>query len=205
MFTNGNNRPITFASFNSKEGLFVLKDKEGNKSTYTQVRDITISSLKVEDDTYEGQPLKKLRVRAANTNGDVSVTFNLAAGATAKLVALLANADMSAPLGISAQTYKAGSAPKFMNGEVLKNDLVMMSVYQKGKYVRPVEGMPKVVMVKVGNKEVADTSARDAWVEGKIAEIQSKLTGKIEHEDEEPPVFPPSGPDVEDLPEDLPF
>lgn len=203
MFTNGNSRPITFASFNSKEGVFVVKDKEGNKNTYSQVRDITISSLKVEDDTYEGQPLKKLRIRAANTDGDVSMTFNMAAGATAKLVALLANADMGAPLGVSAQTYKAGTSPKFLNGETLKNDLVSMSVYQKGGYVRPVDGMPKVTMVKVGNKEVADTSARDAWVEGKIAEIQAKLANKGVHE--EPPVFPPSESGAEDLPEDLPF
>ena len=102
-FTNGNSnsRPITFASFNSKEGVFVLKDKEGNKNTYSQVRDITVQSLRIEADHYEGQPLRKLRIRASNTDGDVSITFNMAAGATAKLVALLANADVSAPLGMS--------------------------------------------------------------------------------------------------------
>lgn len=201
-FTNGNSRPITFASFNSKEGVFVVKDKDGNKQKYTQVRDITLQSLRIEDDVYEGQPLRKLRIRAANTEGDVSITFNLAAGATAKLVALLANADIGAPLGITAHIYKAGTAPKFLNGEVLKNDLVQMSVYQKGGYVRPVDGMPKVVMVKVGNKEVADTSARDAWVEAKIAELQAKLASKGVHE--EPPVagVTEAG---QDLPEDLPF
>ena len=202
-FTNGNSRPITFASFNSKEGVFVLKDKD-NKNTYSQVRDITVQSLRIEDDTYEGKPLRKLRIRASNTDGDVSITFNMAAGATAKLVALLANADVSAPLGISATVYKAGTSPKFLNGEVLKNDMIQMSVYQKGGYIRPVDGMPKATMVKVGNKEVADTSARDAWVEAKIAEIQAKLATRGIHE--EPPVAGAvDAPDAGDLPDDLPF
>lgn len=211
MFSNGNGKPATFAGFNAKQGAFVLskKDDAGNRPAFSQIRDVTVTRASVKDDEYEGQPLRKLQLTLENGTERSIVEFNMAVGVVAKLVAMLNKADLSKPLGLSAQLRKEGSTYKRKDGtmsEPLKRDMADLSVYQGG-YIRlnADEVPPKTEKVMVGKKEVVDTSARDEWVEAKVAALIAKL-GSTER-DEPPHHDAPTGNDaLADIPEDdIPF
>lgn len=190
MFHNSNNANVTFARFNGKTGQFDVK-KDGDKQHFSQVRDVMVTKISTREDSYEGKPRTDLQLRVSGKDGDAIISFNTASGSTAKLLALLDAADLSKPLGLSGQMLQAGTTPKGFN-EPLKNDLISISVFQDG-WVKPKVEVPKAVMVKVGNKEVADTSARDEFVTQKIAE----LIGKAGHASPETTVEVDS--------EDIPF
>ncbi len=181
MFSNGSGESLTFAKFNSKLGAFVVKDKEGKKTQFSQIRDVVITKLGLRDGEYEGQPYTELVMRLKNANGSSQVSFNIATSACAKMVSILNAADLSKPLGFSGQLLAKGTSFKGSGGEavVLENDLVSISIYQNG-FLKPSAEVPKVVMVKVGNKEVADTSARDAFTEAQIALLESKMTAPVD-------------------------
>lgn len=172
MFQNSNGGNMTFARFNGKTGKFDVK-KDGVKQHFNQLRDVVVTKIDTRDDSYEGKPRTDLQVRVTGKDGDAIISFNTASGSTAKLVALLCAADLSKPLGLSGQMLAAGTTPKGFN-EPLKNDLISISVFQDG-WVKPVVEVPKTVMVQVGNKEVADTSAREDFVAKTIAELMGKV------------------------------
>lgn len=174
MFSNGNSESLTFAKFNSKLGAFVVKDKEGNKQSFSQIRDVMVTKIGTRDGEYEGQPYTELVMRLKGKDETAQVSFNVATGACAKLVSILNGADLSKPIGLSGQLLKAGTTPKGFT-EPLNNDLVSVSVFQDG-WLKPTAEVPKVTMVKVGNKEVADTSARDAFTMAQIEALEAKVT-----------------------------
>jgi len=180
MFTNGNSVPTTFAAFNGKAGAFVV-NKNGEKQTFSQIRDARVTRASIKDDEFEGQPLKKLRLTLEDANGRAIVDFNMGMGVVAKMVGLLLKADLSAPLGLSAQLKKAGTTYTRKDGSVsepLKSDLADISVYQGGYLQLGVDELPpKAEKVTVGKKEVSDTSARDEWTEARVAELIAKLNG----------------------------
>lgn len=210
MFSNGNGKPATFAGFNAKQGAFVLskKDEAGNRPTFTQIRDVVVTRAAVKDDEYEGQPLRKLQLTLENGTERSIVEFNMAVGVVSKLVAMLLKADLSKPLGLSAQLRKEGSSYKKKDGsmsEPLKRDMADLSVYQGG-YIRlnADELPPKTEKVTVGKKEVMDTSARDEWCEAKVAQLIAKLGST----DREEPHHDDTGADnsaLADLGDDIPF
>lgn len=172
MFQNSNGGKMTFARFNGKTGQFDVK-KDGEKQHFNQLRDVVVTKIDTRDDSYEGKPRTDLQVRVTGKDGDAIISFNTASGSTAKLVALLSAADLTKPLGLSGQMLAAGTTPKGFN-EPLQNDLVSISVFQDG-WVKPAVAVPKTVMVKVGNKDVADTSAREEFVAKTIAELMGKV------------------------------
>jgi hypothetical protein len=182
MFTNGNGTSKTFARFNTKEGFFQIKKGKGDDKTvetFSQVRDVTITKIDIQNDEYEGKPITYLRLHASGKDSEAIISFNMASGVTAKLVTLLSAADLSQPLGLSGQLLKAGTTPKGFN-EPLRKDLVSISVFQNG-WVRPAAELPEIQMVKVGNKDVADTSARDVMVQALVEELITKTSG-VSHE-----------------------
>ena len=172
MFQNSNGGNVTFARFNGKTGKFDVK-KDGEKLHFNQLRDVMVTKIDTRDDSYEGKPRTDLQVRVTGKDGDAIISFNTASGSTAKLVAMLCAADLTKPLGLSGQMLAAGTTPKGFS-EPLNNDLVSISVFQDG-WVKPAVEVPKTVMVKVGNKEVSDTSAREEFVAKTIAELMGKV------------------------------
>lgn len=172
MFQNSNGGNMTFARFNGKTGKFDVK-KDGEKQHFNQLRDVLVTKIDTRDDEYEGKPRTDLQLRVTGKDGDAIISFNTASGSTAKLVSLLSAADLTKPLGLSGQMLAAGTTPKGFT-EPLKNDLVSISVFQDG-WVKSEIAVPKTVMVKVGNKEVSDTSAREEYVTKTIAELMGKV------------------------------
>lgn len=180
MFSNGNGESLTFAKFNSKLGAFVIKDKEtGEKKQFSQIRDVMVTKAGLRDGDYEGQPYTELVLRLKGKDETAQVSFNVATSACAKMISILNNADLSKPIGLSGQLLKAGTTPKGFN-EPLNNDLVSVSVFQDG-WLKPSADVPKVVMVKVGNKEVADTTERDAFTAAQAAVLEAKITPPAAH------------------------
>lgn len=172
MFQNSNGGNMTFARFNGKTGKFDVK-KDGEKLHFNQLRDVLVTKIDTRDDEYEGKPRTDLQVRVTGKDGNAIISFNTASGSTAKLVALLNAVDLTKPLGLSGQMLAAGTTPKGFT-EPLQNDLVSISVFQDG-WVKSAVAVPKTVMVKVGNKDVADTSAREEFVAKTIAELMGKV------------------------------
>lgn len=186
MFSNGNSTPATFASINTKEGAFVVSAKkpEGGyeKTSFTQMRDVRLTHIKMEDDEYEGTPVRKVRMTFEDQNGRAIVDINAATYAAAVLVGRLNKTNLSASLGLSVQQQKAGSTYKRKDGtmsEPLTSDITTVSVYQGDGYVRLAdnENPPKTEMVKVGSKEVANTEERDKYIEATVVAIAEKLAG----------------------------
>jgi len=211
MFSNGNSTPATFASINGKIGKFVVstKNAEGkyDKTEFAQMRDVTLTRIKMEDDEYEGQPVRKVRMTFEGKTGRAIVDINASTYAAAILMARLSKADLSNTLGLTVQQQLKGSTYKTKAGtisEPLSSDITTVSVYQGEGYIQldGAENPPKTEMVKVGSKEVANTEARDAFVVGLVEALAAKL-GTVEHHDE---VASPAGAPKAELPEDdVPF
>lgn len=186
MFQNANTTPITFANWNAREGFFQIGKKDERK-TFTQVRDVTVKKISTMIDTYDNKDREILQLRVNGKEGDAVISFNLASGSTAKLVGLLSVADLAKPLGMSGQMLKAGTTPKGF-AEPLQKDLVSISVFQDG-WIQLPEKLPEITMVKVGNKDVADTSARDEYVAAKVKALIAKFgTSTVPDHDDTPPV-----------------
>ena len=173
MFSNGNGVSLVFAQFNSKLGAFVLaKNADGVREQFTQIRDVHVTKVSTKEESYEGNPYTLLQLRLQDAKGASQVSFNTATGACAKMVSILNGADLSKPLGFSTQLLKAGTKPAGFDTP-LENDLVSISVFQDG-WLKTTAEVPKVTMVKVGSKDVADTTARDAFVKEQIAKLIAK-------------------------------
>jgi hypothetical protein len=200
-FANPAAQGVTFGNFNAKEGVFIVKNAAGEKQRFSQVRDITLKSVTTKQDAYEGKERTIMQLRAANGDGDIVLSFNMAAGVTSKLLLLLDAADFGQPLGISSQVHKAGTQPKWMS-EPLNNDMIVMSVYQSGAYVKSDVKLPDVPKVKVGNKEVADTSAREAFAAELFSRLQTRLGSgtNAAPEHNEPPHGNPEDLDDDNIP-----
>lgn len=205
MFSNGNGESLTFAKFNSKLGAFVIKNKEtGEKTTFSQIRDVMVTKAGTRDGEYEGVPYTELVLRLKGKDETAQVSFNVATGACSKMVSILNNADLSKPIGLSGQLLKAGTTPKGF-AEPLQNDLVSVSVFQEG-WLKPSADVPKVVMVKVGNKEVADTSERDAFTAAQIAILETKVVPPTAHAaPADEPATANAGASFDDADSDYPF
>lgn len=182
MFSNGSNTVDVFAKFNGKEGLFQTgSESKGNKMTFSQVRDVTITKIDTHQTEYEGKAKTDLRLFVRDGKGETAcISFNVASGSTARLVGLLNAADLSKPLGLSGQIQKAGTSFTAADGSnvTLESDQVSCSLFQGDSYLKLEKGtVPKVVMVKVGSKDVSDTSARDDYVAHGIASLVEKMKG----------------------------
>lgn len=186
MFSNGNSTPTSFAAFNAKEGKFVVR-KDGEKTAFSQIRDVKLTRVVVKDDEYEGQPLKKVRLTLEDASGRAIVDFNQAVGVVARLVGMLHKVDLSKPFGISAELRKAGSTYKKKDGsmsEPLKSDMANLSVYQGGYIQLGADELPpKTEKVKVGTKEYTNAEARDAWTAQKVEELIAKLGSAPVHDE----------------------
>lgn len=208
MFSNGSNEKITFAKFNSKLGAFVIRSKIGDKvekASFSQVRDVVITKVSTKDDAYEGVPYTELQLRVKGADGVAQLSFNVATGACAKLVSILNGADLTKPMGFSGQLLKAGTVVKGFGDEPLKSDFVSISVWQGDKFLKPTVDVPKVVMVKVGNKEVADTSLRDAFTNEQIAMLIAKMGASVSHAEAESESEAEAGQSGMPPDDDLPF
>lgn len=195
MFSNGNSTPATFAAINTKVGKFVVssKDEAGAKvkTSFTQMRDVLLTRIKMEDDEYEGTPVRKIRMTFEGKTGRAIVDINAGTYAGAMLMARLNKADLSQEVGLTVQQQLKGSTYTDKAGVVsapLGSDITDVSVYQ-GAYIQldTAERPPKTIMVQVGNKEVSDTSKRDAFVEALVATLTAKLgTTEVAHNEAQP-------------------
>jgi len=180
------------AKKNEDSGKFELQ--------HSSLNNVMLKKLTVKEDVYEGQTNYVAQMRFSEEGeSDKIVSFNLGASSVAKLIGALNAADLSKPMDISASVTPKGSAKigDIVLDKPLDKDLVSLSVFQDKNYIRPFYGLskeidqetgeakpldlPKGEKVKVGNKEVADTSARDALVTEVIVKIQEKLVVLNEH------------------------
>ena len=180
------------AKKNEESGKFELQ--------HSSLSNVTLKKLTVKEDQYEGQTNYIAMMRFAEEGqSDKIVSFNLVASCVAKLIGAMNAADLSQPLDISASVTPKGATKigDITLDKPLERDLVNLSVFQDKNYVRPFYGLskeiyqetgeakplelPKGEKVKVGNKEVTDTSARDALVTEVIVKIQEKLVVLNDH------------------------
>lgn len=208
MFTNGTDNNLQFANFNGRTGAFVVRNADKSKSEFSQVRDVVITKVAVREDEYDGQPTKQLTLRVKDADGQsAQLSFNFNTGFTARLANILNGADLSKPLGISGSLRKAGSTYKNKSGETvtLSNDMVNISVWQGEGFLKPSAEVPKVNMVKVGNKEVADTTARDEFMQQQYDILAAKVTGDVAHPGTGSTAMPEAGAAAAELEDDIPF
>lgn len=211
-FSNGNATPTTFASINTKEGKLVVRKADKTKEMFSQLRDVRLTRVVIENDEYDGQPVKKGRLTLTMSEGKerAIVDVNLGTYAAASMFAKLNKANLNADFGITVELQKAGSSYKLADNTMskpLERDMTQISVYQGG-YINLVEGErpPKTEYVKVGGKEYPDSQKRDAFVEALITEISGKLGTSSQPDANDPVQQAGPKPSAEDLmDDDIPF
>lgn len=162
-----------FVRFNSRDGVFQTGSGD-KKATYSDITDVKLRKVELHDDEYDGQPRTDLRLFLENTDSNLIVDFNIATALAAKLASSLTGANLEETISLAARQYKAGSTPKGFD-KPLDSDMVFLSAFQNDAYLKQVVEVPKAVMVKVGNKEVADTSAREELIKELVVQLQEKL------------------------------
>lgn len=145
-----------------------------------EIRNARIVDIYTREDSYNNQPRTDLCLRVRFDNGapDAVISFNASAHSAAKLIASLSASsfDSNKPFDIVASVLHTGDQPKGFSKPIEK-DIVVINVFQGGKYIKPEVEIPQGTVVSIGKKQVVDNSQREQFVIDTASALSAKLKG----------------------------
>lgn len=122
LYNRAGSKPITFLSFNGREGKFIHRQKvEGGEPVITAYDGVSgyLVAIAEKPDMYEGKPSPKLVVMLQDADGaKYQIETNASVRAANELVARLNNADLTQPVQINGYHFAAGTEMTKADGTV---------------------------------------------------------------------------------------